>query len=31
MEALEGLNEEQIVNDEDFKIAKKRLIKRFNS
>lgn len=31
MEALEGLNEEQIVDDEDFEIAKKRLMKRFNS
>jgi hypothetical protein len=31
MEALEGLNEEQIVDDEDFEIVKKRLMKRFNS
>jgi hypothetical protein len=31
MEALEGLNEEQIVDDEDFEIAKKRLMRRFNS
>ncbi|KAI2619937.1 hypothetical protein GGR54DRAFT_109053 [Hypoxylon sp. NC1633] len=29
--ALEGLNEEQIVDDEGFGIAKKRLMKRFNS
>jgi hypothetical protein len=33
MEALEGLNEEQIVDDEDFKIVRnwKRLMKMFNS
>ena len=31
MEALEGLNEEQIIDDEDFERAKKSLMKRFNS
>ena len=31
MEALEGLNKEQIVDDEDFEKAKRRLMKKFNS
>jgi hypothetical protein len=31
MEALEALNEEQIVDDEDFRRAKKRLMKKFNN
>jgi hypothetical protein len=31
MEALKGLNKEQIVDDEDFEKARKRLIKRFNN
>jgi hypothetical protein len=31
MEALEGLNKEQIVDDEDLEKARKRLMKRFNS
>jgi hypothetical protein len=31
MEALERLNEEQIVDDEDFEIAKGRLMKMFNN
>ena len=31
LEALEALNEEQIVDDEDYAKAKKRLMKRFNS
>jgi hypothetical protein len=30
IEALEGLNKEQIVDDEDYEKAKKRLMKRFN-
>jgi hypothetical protein len=30
MEALEGLNKEQIVDNEDYEKAKKRLMKRFN-
>ena len=31
MEALEGLNEEQIVDDEDYEKAKERLMRRFNN
>jgi hypothetical protein len=31
IEALQGLNDEQIVDDEDFEKAKKRLMRRFNT
>jgi hypothetical protein len=30
MEALEALNKEQIVEDEDYERAKRRLIRKFN-